>query len=72
MTQNQLMTAGAVAFAAFAAWYVLRKPAQAGDIARNSHVQALMDAFDRQTSGISFGASTSEYNAQLSRLGISF
>lgn len=69
---NKLMTAGAVAFAAFAAWYVLRKPAQSADIARNSQVQALMDAFDRQTASISLGSSMNEYNYQISRLGLSF
>lgn len=40
MTNNQMMTAGAVAFAAFALWYVFGKPQTGGALARQAGQQA--------------------------------
>lgn len=63
MTQNQLMTAGAVAFAGFALWWINRGTrAQGAAIAtqpaqqqRDSGLQAWFDHFDKQAAELSKG-----------------
>jgi hypothetical protein len=74
MNQNQLMTAGAVAFAGFALWYVFRTPGRAiaGTAAqqqRDAGLAQWLATYDKQHADISDGSTAFSLEAFKAALG---
>lgn len=73
MTTNQAMTAGAVAFAAFALWYITRKPGQAlsvqpGQAQRDAGLAAFVNQLREQAAeieGTSYALSREQFASLL-------
>lgn len=75
MTQNQLLTGGAVAFAAFALWYITRRPSDApvsaspGQQQRDMGLIGWFRNLSQQENEIANRA-LGEYNDELRRIGV--
>lgn len=74
MTSNQMMTAGAIAFAGFAVWYIARKPGgevptQPGQAARDAGLIGWFNHLTAQQSELATKAND-DYMDELKRKGI--
>lgn len=69
MTQNEIMTWGAIGFAVFAAAYVMRKPAQPAANVQQQQLDKLWQTSAALYEDISFGTNWGEYRTQLGRMG---
>jgi hypothetical protein len=76
MTQNQALTYGAVAFAAFTLFYVFKKtPAKAiatqpGQQQRDADLSAWLGVMDQQLASVSLSSSLDQYRPLTAGLGI--
>jgi hypothetical protein len=70
MTQNDVISAAAIGMAALAAWYVLRKPEQAGAQASQSQAAQLLANLDAQFGAINFSSAASQYGRTLAGQGL--
>lgn len=76
MTQNEALTYGAVAFAAFTLFYVFKKTptktavsTQPGQQQRDAHLTDFMGVWDQQTAGLTLQANSQHYNAFTNQFG---
>jgi hypothetical protein len=75
MTQNQLLTGGAIGFAAFALWYILRQPgggaiaSQPGQQQRDLALIGWFQNLSEQENAIANRA-LGDYNDELRRIGV--
>lgn len=75
MTQNEMLTYGTVAFAAFTLFYVFKKTptkaiaTQPGQQQRDAHLSDFMGAWDQQASNLTLQANAQHYNAFTSQFG---
>lgn len=75
MTQNEMLTYGTVAFAAFTLFYVFKKTptkavaTQPGQQQRDAHMMAFMSEWDKQTAGLTLQANAPQYNAFTKQFG---
>lgn len=72
MTQNEVLTAGAVVLAMVAVVYAFKRPDSKGEATRAGQVQNWALWWDQQMAGLDLSANMADYNGTLAARGFGF